>query len=59
MGWPLYVTCLVPSSRVIMARSPASPSGFTGLATVVVSGGQVVAQLPVQALIAAVSGLKV
>jgi hypothetical protein len=50
-GQPLYVTCVDPSSRVIVASAPINPLGPVGGGEVMVEGGHGVAQAPVQALL--------
>jgi hypothetical protein len=52
----LYVTWTIPSDRVMVAKAPVAPVGPVIMAPVVaVSGGHVVAQVPEQELVSAVS----
>lgn len=51
---PLYVTCFVPSLRVIIPSFPGTPAGNVN-GPLAVNGGQIVAHLPVQLLTFGVS----
>ena len=50
MGIPLMVICILPSAVGMVPIVPLTPS-TPGMADVVVTGGQRVAQPPVQALL--------